>query len=120
MVRVAMRTPNPHRGNMNLGARIKQARDAAGLTQEALADRVGVGSAMVSRWEGGLRLPPVDRLVLIARVTQTTVDHLTETMEVDVVQDTPERRIAELEAELARTQEQLASVEAAKRRRTAS
>ena len=110
-----MRTPNPHRGNVNLGARIKQARDAAGLTQEDLADRVGVGTAMVSRWEGGLRLPPVDRLVLIARVTETTVDHLTETMDVDgIVQETPEQRIAALEAELARTQEQLAS---AKRRR---
>lgn len=117
MVRVAMRTPNPHRGNVNLGARIKQARDAAGLTQEALANRVGVGSAMVSRWEGGLRLPPVDRLVLIARVTQTTVDHLTETMEVNVVQETPEQHMAKLEEELARTKEELESL---KRRRKAS
>jgi len=114
---MGMRTPNPHRGNISLGARIKQARDAAGLTQEALADRVGVGAAMVSRWEGGLRLPPVDRLVLIARVTETTVDHLTETMEVDLVQNTPEQQIASLEAELAKTREQLAALER-KRRRT--
>lgn len=39
---------------MNTGARIKQARLAAGLTQKELADRVGVKFAAIHKYESGL------------------------------------------------------------------
>ncbi|MEJ7783817.1 MAG: helix-turn-helix transcriptional regulator [Solirubrobacteraceae bacterium] len=52
---------------------LRQARAAAGLTQQALADLLGVEQPHVARWEAGT-LPLVDRAVEIASVLSTTVE----------------------------------------------
>ena len=39
---------------MELGKKIKQLRFKAGLTQEQLAERIGVGPQSVSKWETGV------------------------------------------------------------------
>lgn len=49
-----------------IGQKIRQAREARGLTQEMLAESLGVTQAAVSYWEAGRRAPDVDDLVAIA------------------------------------------------------
>jgi transcriptional regulator with XRE-family HTH domain len=59
-----------------VGARLRTARRAAGLTQKQLAEALGVESITVSRWERGVTVPSLSRLRRIAEVTETTVSDL--------------------------------------------
>ncbi|HQR02854.1 MAG TPA: helix-turn-helix transcriptional regulator [Rhodocyclaceae bacterium] len=51
-----------------IGARIKELRKQAGLTQEQLAERVGLDSRHLSRLEVGRHFPSLDSLENIAKV----------------------------------------------------
>lgn len=53
---------------MNLSERIRLARGRAGLTQQAFADEVGVGSKTVGNWENGRSSPRAVELAAIERV----------------------------------------------------
>ena len=46
------------------------------MTQQQVADRIGVAKAVVSYYESGDRYPSYDVLVKIARVFHTTTDYL--------------------------------------------
>jgi transcriptional regulator with XRE-family HTH domain len=48
------------------GDRLKRAREGAGITQEQLAERVGVDQVQVSKWERNDTMPRADRLAAIA------------------------------------------------------
>ena len=63
--------------------RIKEARLAAGMTQEQLAAAVGVTQPAVTQWENGTTNPRVPALRIIAEVLHTTVDALIEEVETD-------------------------------------
>lgn len=56
--------------------RLKEAREAAGLTQVALGEIVGVEQHTVSQWESGHRIPRADKLPLLAKVLGCTIDDL--------------------------------------------
>ena len=43
-----------------IGIRIAVLRKKAGLSQQALADKLGVSAQAVSKWEGGKNLPDID------------------------------------------------------------
>jgi putative transcriptional regulator len=58
------------------GARVKAARNAAGLTQPQLAERVGVGRATVARIEAGEVSPSVAVALAIARELGESVERL--------------------------------------------
>ncbi len=45
---------------------IRRYRDAAGMSQQQLADSIGVSKGFVSALEGGRRAPNIDTLVMIA------------------------------------------------------
>ena len=53
-------------GGAAVGRKLANARRAAGLSQEALGQAVGVSKATISMMECGLRTPKVDLLVLLA------------------------------------------------------
>lgn len=59
-----------------LGARIQQARKAASLSQEKLAERLGLQTATISRIEGGHIGPTVSTLAEIAEVLGCGVGEL--------------------------------------------
>jgi transcriptional regulator with XRE-family HTH domain len=59
-----------------LGQRIKQLRKQKGWTQEALANRIDASHAQLNKSESGQNTPPIDRLILLAEVLDTSVDHL--------------------------------------------
>lgn len=48
-----------------LGNRLRQAREAAGLTPEGAAAALGTEPSLVSRLESGVKLPSVDLLLLL-------------------------------------------------------
>jgi transcriptional regulator with XRE-family HTH domain len=52
---------------VRLGARIRARREALGLSQAALAEKVGITPNYVSNLERGLKLPTLDTLVAIAK-----------------------------------------------------
>ena len=51
---------------MSLGRRIKERRNAAGITQRVLAERMGVAVQTVQNWERGSRTPTIPVLIAIA------------------------------------------------------
>ena len=58
------------------GERLRRYRKDKGLTQQELADRVGVSNKTVSRWESGGGYPDVSMLVPLARALGVAVDDL--------------------------------------------
>ena len=61
---------------MNFGAKLKKLRTSQKLTQQQLADRIGVAKSVVSYYESGDRYPSYDVLVKIARIFHTSTDYL--------------------------------------------
>ena len=61
---------------MEIGARIQALRVARGITQERLAEAVGVTVQTVSRWENGVTLPDIALLPRLADYFDTTADDL--------------------------------------------
>ena len=59
-----------------LGREIKTRRQDLGLGQGDLADRLGVTQQTISRWEGGVVLPPPKRLAALAEVLELKLDRL--------------------------------------------
>ncbi len=57
---------NDHNTEVLVGARLKQARRAAGLKQTALAQRCGVGQSHISGMERGVRAPSIEILDTLA------------------------------------------------------
>ena len=51
---------------MTLHERIFELRRAAGLSQETLAERVGVSRQAIGKWENGAALPGLDNLQALA------------------------------------------------------
>ena len=60
----------------DLGKRIKQARIRAGITQEYVAEAVGVSRTAVTRWEQGEIEPTLGHLAALAGLLGVTADHL--------------------------------------------
>lgn len=60
----------------SIGTRIGRMRRAAGLTQEALAEQLGVSSQAVSKWENDLSCPDISLLPELARALGCTTDEL--------------------------------------------
>lgn len=56
--------------------RIRELRNAAGLSQNEFAQRMGVSVPAVSFWESGAQRPAIDKLPKIASVLGTTIDAL--------------------------------------------
>lgn len=60
---------------LEFAQRLKRYRRERGLTQQELAERIGVSNKSVSRWESG-SYPDVPTLVSLARALDVTVDAL--------------------------------------------
>ena len=61
---------------MELGKKIRQLRFRAGLTQEQLAEKMGIGAQSVSKWENGATMPDITALPLLAETFGVTIDDL--------------------------------------------
>lgn len=61
---------------MELGKKIRQLRFKAGLTQEQLAEKLGVAAQSVSKWENAVAMPDISALPLLAEVFGVSIDDL--------------------------------------------
>ena len=61
---------------MELGGQIKRHRDALGLSQEGLAEKVFVTRQSVSNWETGKTYPDIHSLLLLGNLFGCTLDEL--------------------------------------------
>lgn len=55
---------------------MKALRTSQKMTQQQLAERIGVAKSVVSYYESGDRYPSYDVLIRIARIFHTTTDYL--------------------------------------------
>lgn len=62
--------------NCKIGEKIRKLRQGQKMTQENLADRLGVSFQSVSRWENGITYPDIELLPSIARLFSVSVDYL--------------------------------------------
>lgn len=62
--------------NLKLGDNIRNLRLQHKLTQEQLADRLGVSYQSISRWENGVTYPDIEFLPALARQFSVTTDYL--------------------------------------------
>ena len=62
--------------NESIGNRISKFRKAKGLTQEALANLMGVSSQAVSKWETDASCPDITALPQLCRILGITADEL--------------------------------------------
>ena len=65
-----------HYDMIKSGARIRECRKASGLTQEKLAEMVGVDRSSIGRVETGMNGCSVDMFVKLSTILDTTLDHL--------------------------------------------
>lgn len=56
--------------------KLKELREKKGLTQEKLAEQLGVGRTTVTLWERGDNKPRIDMLVSLANILGCKVDYL--------------------------------------------
>ncbi|MBQ7492665.1 MAG: helix-turn-helix domain-containing protein [Clostridia bacterium] len=61
---------------MELGKKIKQLRFKAGLTQEQLAEKLGIAAQSVSKWENAAAMPDITTLPLLAEIFGVSIDDL--------------------------------------------
>ena len=61
---------------MNIADRIQQLRKARGISQEELADRIGVSRQAVSKWESEQSMPDVEKVLLLSDYFEVTTDYL--------------------------------------------
>lgn len=61
---------------MKLHEKIYTCRKKAGLSQEALAEKLGVSRQSVSKWETGESVPEISKLPILAHIFNVTTDWL--------------------------------------------
>lgn len=62
--------------DMGFSEKLMQLRRREGLSQEQLADRLGVTRQSVSKWEGGAAMPELSKLVALSELFGVSVDYL--------------------------------------------
>lgn len=74
---------------MTLGERIRQFREAASLTQQELAEKVGIGFQNVSRWERNKSVPSWLYIQRLADALGVSTEAFREGVEVEAVEEPP-------------------------------
>ena len=59
-----------------LGEKLYHLRRARGMSQEQLAEKIGVSRQTISKWEGGLSTPDLEKLIALADCFEITLDGL--------------------------------------------
>ena len=61
---------------MNIADRIQNLRKSRGISQEELADKIGVSRQAVSKWESDQSTPDIEKVILLSNYFETTTDYL--------------------------------------------
>ncbi|WP_337052508.1 helix-turn-helix transcriptional regulator [Pseudoxanthomonas sp. USHLN014] len=60
----------------DFGARLRKARDAERLSQDAVAAELGVTKGSLSAWENGRNFPQLDKFAQLCTLYRASADHL--------------------------------------------
>ena len=106
-----------HEDKATLGDRLTWAREAAGLSQQALAKRLGVKLSTLKRWEDDLAEPRANRLTLLSGLLNVSLKWLltgqgADHMEGGAGAEVSRAEVAALRGKLAEAMEMLARMEA--------
>ena len=85
---------------MTLGERIKNQRTRVGLSQERVAELVGVSRQSVTKWESGQSAPSTENLFRLAEIFGTTVDMLLDIPDEKNSKSTDQAQIKELTSQI--------------------
>lgn len=77
---------------MNLSDRIQYLRKVQGISQEGLAEKLGVSRQAVSKWESEQSMPDLDKIISMSDYFEVTTDYLLKGIE-PVVQKEEEQSI---------------------------
>lgn len=61
---------------MSIADRIKHLRKTKGISQEQLADAIGVSRQAVSKWESEQNIPDVDKIIALGEYFEVTTDYI--------------------------------------------
>ena len=61
---------------MNMADRIQYLRKARGMSQEELADIIGVSRQAVSKWESEQSTPDPEKIIILSEVFEVTTDYI--------------------------------------------
>ena len=61
---------------MNIADRIQNLRKSKGISQEELADKVGVSRQAVSKWESEQSTPDIEKIIIMSEYFEVTTDYL--------------------------------------------
>lgn len=61
---------------VDIADRIQRLRKSRGISQEELADRLGVSRQAVSKWESRQSTPDIEKILLLSNFFETTTDYL--------------------------------------------
>ena len=61
---------------MNVADRIQNLRRIKGISQEELADKIGVSRQAVSKWESEQSLPDIDKIIIMSEFFDVTTDYI--------------------------------------------
>ena len=61
---------------MELRDRLQQLRKQNGLSQEELADKIGIARQTISKWENGQAVPELNGLLCLSRLYGVTIDSI--------------------------------------------
>ncbi len=92
---------------MSLGSRLKKARENTRLTQQEVADKLGVSNGAISGYERNYRDPDTDTLKRLAKLYGVSVDYLTGN---DVIKETTEKYDFELDQSIIKEKLELADI----------
>ena len=59
---------------MTFGEKLQRLRQRAGMSQDALAEKLGVSRQAVSRWERDETMPETDKVIALAELFGVTTD----------------------------------------------
>lgn len=61
---------------MSIGLNVQKRREALGLTQKQLGEKIGIDRTLVNKYEAGYRVPSVQILVGLAKELDCSLDWL--------------------------------------------
>lgn len=61
---------------MDFGQKLKEIRKNEGLSQEQLAEKIGVSRQAITKWETGKGMPDIENMIILAELFKTSLDEL--------------------------------------------
>jgi transcriptional regulator with XRE-family HTH domain len=62
--------------NINFSEKIQNLRKEKNLSQEELGEKLDVSRQSVSKWESGLAMPEIEKLIILSEIFEVTTDYL--------------------------------------------